>query len=107
MTPQEIADLVVTAFEGGSNYWVDYIEPGPLHHTDPKAYEGEFQQAFTVFAEDDEAPYTFNAAAVREGLKIMQERYLRHYEDILADNSDADTADVFLQCALFGEVVYG
>ncbi len=30
-----------------------------------------------------------------------------HFPNFLAENDDAETADVFVQCCLFGEIVYG
>jgi hypothetical protein len=37
----------------------------------------------------------------------MAREYGRHFSDMIAENDDATTADVFLQCCLFGELVYG
>jgi len=31
----------------------------------------------------------------------------RHFADFIAENDDAETADVFLQCCLFGRIVFG
>ena len=31
----------------------------------------------------------------------------RHFKDLATDNEDAETADVFLQLAVMGEIVYG
>jgi hypothetical protein len=38
---QTIADLMTTALEGGSNYWIDKIDPPYANHeeySEPKAY---------------------------------------------------------------------
>ena len=45
--------------------------------------------------------------AIKKGLQIMAEKYPRHMGDFLNENDDADTGDVFLQCCLFGEAIYG
>lgn len=37
----------------------------------------------------------------------MQEKYPQHWADIINESDDANTADVFLQCVVFGEVIYG
>jgi hypothetical protein len=37
----------------------------------------------------------------------MVEKYPRHYADFKDGDEDASTGDVFLQCCIFGEVVYG
>jgi hypothetical protein len=31
----------------------------------------------------------------------------RHWENVMSENTDAETGDVFLQLALWGEVIYG
>jgi len=37
----------------------------------------------------------------------MAEKYPRHFHNFLEENDDAETGDVFIQCCLFGEIVYG
>jgi hypothetical protein len=49
----------------------------------------------------------FDLAAVRRGLQVMAEKYPRHFSDIVSGDDDATTADVFVQCCVLGEVVYG
>jgi hypothetical protein len=42
-----------------------------------------------------------------KGLQVMAEKYPVHFNNFDSDNFDAETGDVFLQCSLFGEIVYG
>ena len=44
---------------------------------------------------------------VRKGLELMQEQYPRHYADLVEENDDAITGDVWLQLAVFGDIIYG
>ena len=44
---------------------------------------------------------------VRKGLELMRDEYPRHYADLVEENDDAITGDVFLQLAVFGELIYG
>ena len=37
----------------------------------------------------------------------MAKKFPKCFADFLTENDDAETADVLLQCALFGEVRYG
>jgi hypothetical protein len=37
----------------------------------------------------------------------MAQAYTRHFADFINQNDDAITGDVFLQCCLLGEVLYG
>ena len=50
---------------------------------------------------------TLTAESWAKGEKLMSEQQREHLGDILAGNDDATTADVFLQFALMGELVYG
>jgi len=45
--------------------------------------------------------------SIRKGLNVMASNYPRHFADFLNEAADAITADVFLQCCLFGELIYG
>ena len=44
---------------------------------------------------------------VRSGVAVMAATYPYHFGNLLADNSDATTGDVLVQCALFGKIIYG
>lgn len=44
---------------------------------------------------------------IRAALKIIAEKYPHHLSSITEDNADCETGDVIIQCALFGEIVYG
>lgn len=57
--------------------------------------------------EDDGENYTLDFSAIEKGLSIMARDFPKHFGDFLDDNDDNDTADVFVQCCLFGDVIYG
>lgn len=123
---QRIADVLCSAFEGGSNYWyliVDYTaKTDDIYKTiveDPKheqwimvGDEGYPRYAalplvggvVKIRSDDDPKIYTLDEAAIKRGLSVLA---IKHLNDILEGNDDADTADIFLQCCLFGEVQYG
>lgn len=42
-----------------------------------------------------------------EGLAVMNQKYPKHFSDAIKGNDDGDTADVFIQCCVLKEVVYG
>jgi hypothetical protein len=48
--------------------------------------------------------HELTGAKVRSGLQVMSEKYPHHWAE---DNADCTTGDVLIQCALFGEIVYG
>jgi hypothetical protein len=55
--------------------------------------------------EPDRYPITIDN--IRKGLELMRDQYPRHYADLVEENDDAITGDVFLQLAVFGELIYG
>ena len=61
---------------------------------------------FTVPEDEDGKEYILDMKAIQRGVKVMAERYPGHFSDWVSENDDAITGDVFLQCCLFGEVVY-
>ena len=109
-----IYDLLVTAREGGSNYWMDsYKCEKPKQDFTPvdgevyKFADYPIHGGRVIIKHDDGESSILTRATIERGLKVMANEYPKHMDDILNENYDADTADVFLQCCVFGEVVYG
>jgi hypothetical protein len=114
---QKINDLIVSAVEGGSNYWAKFVFP--------KNYKDEYQSyeeipmkagEIEVFdIETDELLGVLNKATIQTGLQLManckdikgKQVPCRHFKNLATDNEDAETADVFMQLAVMGEIVYG
>ena len=114
VTDQQVYDLLVTAREGGSNYWMDsYGGIAPTKRFTPM--EGEVYKfadypmngGTITISHDETETAILNKENLQRGLDVMAEKYPHHMTDLLNDNMDADTADVFLQCCVFGELVYG
>lgn len=119
-----ISDLLCNALEGGSNYW--YMITSQI---DPKewTYYGSFNEDKTKYlhlypfnewgtllinderADDPELkrPVALNLKRIKRGLAIMAKEHPSEYADFITDKDDASTADVFLQCCIFGKVIYG
>ena len=80
-------------------------------------YESQAEKALTeegveiqdMEGGDDINPkiYVLNLKKIKRGLTIMAKKYPKHFADFLKDDADGDTGDVFLQCCVFGEVIYG
>lgn len=126
VSESRVRDLIVSAFEGGSNYWVGKIDqkyPNNLSLKDFRTggkfsipgdyYPGyilvPFQDgcSLEITPDDETKSYTLNAASMRRGLEMMVTKAHSHWVDFLNEDDDATTADVFLQLCLFGEIVYG
>ena len=136
ISPKKIASLLCTGFEGGYTSFrimdthAPERKPAPIldMETDAfgveqlrkggriwPAYDYPVQKGATFVrdtyaeGEDDENYKTLvlDGAAILRGLKIMAEKYPKHFADFMTGNDDAITGDVFLQCCLLGEIVYG
>ena len=114
---ERIQDLLCNALEGGSNYWYqidNFLYP-----------HGETKQSLNIEFEHLELPFkggtiVFNdledakrektyltLATIAEGLQIMADMFPIHFANFLLEDDDAITGDVFLQCCLFKDVIYG
>jgi hypothetical protein len=107
LSDNDIYNQFVTAFEGGSNYWVDFVNPisevppgNVVWWGRPAFWEGEF--AFEIEYEGDRK--TITRADVAKGVELLPPTVVA---DILLDEGDADTADQFLQYVVLGDVVFG
>ena len=117
MPNQKIQDLIITAVEGGCHYWAWFKYPDnwkdkyksyeqiPLHDGNIEVFD----------IETDELLGYLNRASIKVGLQLMADCKdmkgkavpARHFKNIATDNEDAETADVFMQLAVMGEIVYG
>jgi hypothetical protein len=119
---ERVGDLLCSAFEGGSNYWYmieKFIAPKALtvrldaeqvyRHVDyPLNVGGALLVSDArVAGEEDKKTVRLNLKAIKRGLTVMASKYPHHWGNFMRENDDAETGDVFLQCCLFGELVYG
>jgi len=112
---QTVADLIVTAFEGGSNYWVG--SASLAEGNDEPGIEGPWYSKAELFANpfeisildaESENRWVLTRAMVEDGLKWLAKNRPETFDQIITENHDAETADIFLQIALFeGEIVFG
>ena len=118
-----VRDLFCSAWEGGSAYWCRLkkriVPPAArkLIEAEKKAkgdffdHEYPFIPGVQVVLEDatDEDTgllWILTREALISGLEVMAKKYPQQFVDFVAENDDAETADTFLQCALFGEAVF-
>lgn len=112
---QTLLDLLVTAVEGGSNYWAS------IKSVERDADGNYLKVKVTELEKSRDDVNRVNRYVVPEdlaqGLQRLAERidsnHPQHFEtagthfaDALGDH-DALTADVVLQMAVFGEIIYG
>lgn len=125
LTMDEIADIVITAFEGGINYWCDLVEPVELlasgwHRIAPDKYERlmidgcggyanpafwEAGHGYIIYFEGEDDGKVLTAERLAKAISALdRERVARL---INPGEYDAEDADVAVQTAIFGEIVYG
>lgn len=127
-TEKMVRYLLTGAFEGGSNYWYriesrklppgtqkedfkqggrmqpegDYFHPLALIPTFPGG-----QLVIREIGDGEGEAFVLDLPALKRGLMLMREKFPKNYQRVLDENDDAADADVFLQLALLGDVVFG
>jgi len=109
---QMMSDLLCSAFEGGSNYWClvkELVYPEGKTEADfTYLFELPFKGgAVKITADGEKKVYTLDRKALDRGWVAFRDECARHYADAMCDTADAITGDVFLQCCLFGEIIFG
>lgn len=119
---ERITNCITGAIEGGSSYWCNTFVPLPASAdivADIRAKggvwydEAEFWERgggahleFDKPTEDSTGEANIGLQQLQNGLNILAAKYGRHFGDLLNENDDANTHDLFLQCVLFGEEVF-
>lgn len=118
-----VADLdaiIVTATEGGSNYWAD------MRRYDHSAFDDSLSHhtGVTVEYRENEPDcatlpgwHKVNRDLVLRGLQVIAEKYPHLFASFLKSGGsnaepgdyapDADLSDAIVQAGIFGELVYG
>lgn len=113
-------DMLVGAIEGGSNYWyflddaacdiIDKVCP----QNDDMAFVERLWKALEGGAsipvrdnENEEVLGEISLSTMTERERVMMEKQPRHFADILGEDDDAITADVWFQFVVMNELIYG
>ncbi len=131
VTPQQICNLLVTAFDGYfTKQWLACEEvhmprvPDWSWCSEEEREEWEAARKIYVAAmcggtvsfidrvendDPDESPnlLIMDKQSLIRGLKIMAEKYPRHFQDFIREKDDDITGDIYVQCCLLDEAPYG
>lgn len=102
LTDQEAEDILVTALEGGINYWADVTSYG--------RNDGVLMAHIVPNDGDDFEPMLIHTGHIQQGVDRLCEKWSargRYCQDLLNDNVDAETADAVVQYAVLGKIMYG
>lgn len=102
---KSIEYLFISALEGGSNYWCGKVEH--LSRVKEEDYYTSLLNGFKCYDTEAEKWYTVNKHDIADALQNMATYHKKHFNDLLAENDDAITADVFLQLCALKSVIYG
>jgi hypothetical protein len=91
-----VIDTLISAIEGGIYYW---CSAAMLSAPDP--LRARFQEA------DGGAVFEFATADWPRIVALMATKEPRHYANMVCERGDAETGDVLVQLACFGELKYG
>jgi len=92
------------------------VEIARLVDTPPQAerpVEMEFWHEAPIYGlalaihHDRDQKVTLDRAALCRGITVMKEKYPKHWQAFTIENEDVMRSDVFVQCCVFGEAIYG
>ncbi|MCR8994599.1 hypothetical protein [Brevibacillus laterosporus] len=115
LTEKDIEDIIVTAFEGGSNYWMGLDDSSDDMKAKPKGepwstwstkliLEGKPVKLYDKEGTEDDRDWVITLDKLINGYKL---NFIERPHDCDLEQGDAGTADCILQYALFGKLVFG
>lgn len=107
VTTKNLEDILVTCFEGGSNYWAS---SGILANQDPDPfvrYLESVKQPVCCIIEDATDRYWVRTQKLAEGIIRRAAERGMTAQQMMDGDWDAIDADCALQYAIFNEVIYG
>lgn len=119
LTDAEVRDIAITAAEGGIGYWAtivsDYEAVSGAGWADWETFDENFP-FYTIVDNDAYDPFTITPAVIRRGwhlcLAADHDKGGWAAQDIAFDPErilevDSVAADIIIQFAVFGELIYG
>lgn len=100
---ERVADLLQCALQG-SHYWARF--DSDYNAADVVAGTGKWRVVDTLDKPVTKS-YLLDSVAVKQGLVRMAKQCPYQFGQWLNAREDSETGDVFLQCCIFGAVVYG
>lgn len=115
LTEKDIENIIVTAFEGGSNYWMGLDNSTDNWKNKPKGVplsqwatklllEESYVKLYDIEQSEDDSNWVITLEKIIKGYEM---NCIERPHDCDLEQGDAGTADCILQYALFGKVVFG
>ena len=113
-------EIIVTALEGGSNYWMDYeVKKGIPKRNEMLGKAPSQRMAYGLWHNKDSQVVIWDAEeeeellgvltydSVREGMQLACKDYMKQINMMISEDYDAWTADTLFQVLVMGEVEFG
>lgn len=111
VSDQLLSDILITAVEGGSDYWAYYSEvkrDAELNILSVRVTEQADHDVNQEVVTKVVTPHDLAAAIESLASRVATAGFpYRHIQSVINEDVDAETADVILQLAVLGEVIYG
>jgi hypothetical protein len=117
ITDEIVENIIVGAIEGGSDYWCELGEgiperddkgtPLSMRITQNLLNTPGFKLEILDAENEEEVLGYLTLESFKEGVSIVAKQYPWHFANLISGNDDAETADVFFQCATMGGIVFG
>ena len=121
ITQQHFESIIVGALEGGSNYWYDLKpdefesqlsestkdEPLSMRIAEALYTNPEFKMNVYDYEDEGELLGTVTQESMLSGLVIAALDYDWHFNNLMSEHDDAETADVMFQLAAMKDIVFG
>lgn len=105
VTREYIETIVTTAFEGGSNYWIDRIERIEPSKEEFIGYAIAYDEiSVKIRTEDTDTWHILTIDDIIKGISMYVEKFEK-FPDIM--EIDGEVADCILQFSLFERIVFG
>lgn len=115
VTRKQLDDLLITAIEGGVGYWCSVARIRTASYSGRPWYATTFSDGagLMVYPAEpdgvfpDDKPVKLTLARAVQGLELLAEHHPSRWSEFITEQYDVETADVWMQLAVLGEVVYG
>ena len=113
LTQQDIDDIMVTALEGGINYWCSEVEVVGKYLGEYASDQISRGGALKLYDAEEDEVYELNLNKFLKGFKLWVEGGYDEYDAVQEDGTvdcceiDAACADEIIQFALFDDIVFG
>lgn len=115
VSDEQVLSLLLSAFSGGSAYWIEsikLIQPDKkwFPQVDESLPTGDFilkGGTAEIMDGEGEQMLVLTKDKIWHGVQDFSDNHPTDFADMLTENADQNTGDIFLQCCLFGKAIYG